>query len=172
MLTEDGLSIVLDRLGSQSADLRELQQKLDAARDANVAFRGDLQDAKAECDGLRKQCAALAADFQHLQEQRDAARTALTDATSKIACAKDEVFPFRLRRDQHIYVAFADGISDVGRVKDDAGDYTFAGEHKDMQTFVAAPLNPRCYATFPPLNLFRLPGAPTGKLVIDDNLPF
>jgi len=152
MLTAEGFSHVLARLEQ-------------LAHDRDVARR-DEKRALAETQRLDRQVGDL--NSQLIAEQR---RTAAYRAEVESLKKKAE-FPFLIDRKNHIFVAFEDGNLRVTAAKDDDGTYQSQGDLPDYAALIGAPINPRCYLTCAAMNLIRVAAPPTGKLRLDDDVPF
>jgi hypothetical protein len=88
---------------------------------------------------------------------------------------RDASFPKQVNLEGTVWIAFdLPRGGEVGAVKDGDGDYAAAGIMPGYAELIAAPLNRRCYVTcrVGRMELVRLPAPPTGRLIIDDNIPF
>lgn len=174
MLNKEGLIALIERLETQAVDLNELRRNGDLLREQLSNLRLDHQELEAHRKRIEDKEKVTASERDGLRIERDADRRLRAAAEAEVATLRNRPrpFPLLLDRKAYVYVAFENHNLSLTDVKDDAGDYQNAGDQPDFAALVAAPLNPRCYLTCNRLLLFRLPGPPVGKLLVEDDIPF
>lgn len=175
MLTEAGLKFLIERLEDQAVSAARAEMREADLRSTMDEWRAERTQRGLELVELRSAHHDAAADVQRLEVERDDERRLRVEAEERLARLRSTpqvTFPFLLDRKDHVFVAFANPTFDVSTVKDDDGLYQSAGDQPDYAALIAAPLNPRCFLTCRTLNLVRLPAAPVGRLLVDDDIPF
>ncbi|MCF8533872.1 MAG: hypothetical protein K9G48_12770 [Reyranella sp.] len=131
-------------------------------------------EAKETASEAIKQAADIGRELATVSQERDTERRRRVALEIDLRRAEETAikFPLLIDKGHFVYVGLADASHNIGGASDDAGDYQNAGNFPDYAALVAAPLNPRTYATCALLNMIRLPAAPAGTLRVDDDIPF
>ena len=160
MLTEDGLNLLIKRLEDQAVRIARHQAR-EASQEVTI---GELQS-----------------EYRTLDADHDRLKGSHSDSMDQVRRLEVELrkqresaprFPLLILPRQFIYAALDNPSASVTAVKDESGGYVQAGNLPDFAALIAAPIGPRTFLTCNALNLLRLPAAPVGRLLVDDDIPF